>query len=78
MEKDIKDTNRQAMIVILFGLTLVISLMMNFNLIGALILRGKSWILENWLNGMLLYLLPIYYVLVHFGLILSYITIKKK
>lgn len=55
-------------------IALVISLILNFNFIGALIVKDYNWIMDNWLCDIGIILLPAYYIAVHYVLIFGYKT----
>lgn len=48
------------------------SLLLNFNLFGALILHNWAWIMKYWLCGIGIYILPIYYSGIYFILIFGF------
>jgi len=56
----------------LYVLTLGLIFIFNFNLIGALIVKDWQWILDNWICGESMFILPIGYLLLHISLAYFY------
>lgn len=60
-----------------FGIAM--SLILNFNLIKALLINGHwQWIMDNWLHGPNLILIPLYYIGVHYFIFSCYLLYFKK
>jgi hypothetical protein len=58
-------------------MSIILSVALNFNLVGALIIKDWNWIMNNWLSDIGLFLTPIVYIIVHFVLIFGYKNIKS-
>lgn len=55
-----------------------LSIILNFNLIGALIFKGWDWIITNWIPDLSsVIIILIIYVLVHLYILYSMFTLKK-
>jgi hypothetical protein len=53
-------------------LSVAFSLLLNFNLIGALIINDWQWIMNNWLCDVGIVIFPICYLITHLMIIFGY------
>lgn len=72
MEQEYKDIHAA-----LWVIFLVLSVVMNFNLIAALIMGDIKFILDNWLNGIGVFLIPAIYIFTHFYLVIGFRNAKE-
>lgn len=56
---------------VLYLLCIIMSIIIDFNVIGALIIKDIDWIINNWLKDAWIVLIP-YFVIVHYIAIFKY------
>ncbi len=70
--------NEDAAKIIFIGLSIFFAIMLDSNLISALIFKNWEWIKTSWLSNENKIMMPISYIFVHVCLIISIILIFKK
>lgn len=60
------------LIITLWIFCISMSFMLNFNFIGAIIIKDWNWIMKNWFYDINVFTLPLFYIIIHYFLITNY------